>query len=79
MNAIRQYRPTFFDGPEPERAEFDSAESLLAVPFVASFGQYPDFRQFRVSDEWLVAEYADGARMIVGRLDDPKSVSLPPN
>ena len=57
---IRQHIPGFCDF-EPQTAEYNSKESLLAIPFVNNFANQLTFYQFSLSDELLMAEYKEGA------------------
>jgi hypothetical protein len=81
-NRIVQHVPAFVDA-EPQRAEFDTLDELLAVPWVAQW-QDPkttghQFCRFCISEELLIVEADEGRWWwVVGRLSHPERVQLPP-
>lgn len=76
-NAIRQYRPAFFEGFENETVEFSSLKEMLEIPWVKHFSTDPTFHQFSISNDNLMAEYREGREWwVVGFLKDP-NVELP--
>lgn len=78
---IRQHIPAFVDGIEPGRADFETLEQLLAVPFVKrwsepaeAFRRYSyvprryEYRESRNVD-YLMAEMADGKHWVIGYIE----------
>jgi hypothetical protein len=79
MAKINRYRPTFFEGFEPQTSEFNSIEELLAIDWINSFtekayGSTHEFYQFSVSRSAypkydnsisLIAEYDKGDYWLV--------------
>lgn len=76
-NEIRQHIPDFCEGFDKATAAFDSLDELLKIPFVANFMSSPNFHQFSVSDNHLMAEYRGGREWwVVGYLKNP-NIGLP--
>jgi hypothetical protein len=75
MNRIKQHLPGFVDG-EPQEANFDTVEDLLAIPWVGFFKQRPSFMRFSKSRELLMAEMRD-EHWVVGYIKEPDRVDLP--
>lgn len=72
MNSILQYRPAFFEGFKNERADFDTVEELMKVPFVKGFSEDENFFRFSVSGDHLLAEFRNGDEWwVVGTLKEP--------
>lgn len=59
-NEIRQYRPAFFEGFDAETVAFDTWDEILAIPWVKKFSERPEFHQFSMSNNHLMAEYRGG-------------------
>lgn len=85
-NAIRQYRPAFFEGFENETVEFDTLEELLAIPWVHSWSEQkaiPEteeggFDRYSKSDGHLMAELkGPRAWWVIGFIKHPDLVDLP--
>lgn len=67
---IKKHYPAFCDF-KPEEAEYEDIESLLKVPFVASWTEVPSFHQFSVSGNTLMAELKGGREWwVVGEMEN---------
>jgi hypothetical protein len=79
---IKQHIPNWAD-IEPGSGEFSTLEELLAVPFVASWKEAPNFLRYSKSKNMLMVELAptksepDGSHWVLGYLSDPQAVDLP--
>lgn len=62
-----QYRPAFFDGFDAENGEVSTLAELLAVPFIASWGEEPSFHRFSVS------EYESGKHTLLCELQEGRT------
>lgn len=77
MNEILQYRPAFFEGFENEVVPFKTVEQLLSIPWVSNFAASPNFYQFSLSNNNLMAEYRGGREWwVVGIVKNPQ-IPLP--
>jgi len=80
LNRFTQYIPAFVDarGGKPYSIEFRTTEELIALKVVQRYIR-DDFSHFAMSDEHLMAVSDDGfVHVVVGRIQYPKLVDLPP-
>ena len=86
MAKIRQHQPAFCSAYEKETSEFNSAQSLLNIPWVVNFRKlingkpYPEFYRHSIADgNTLMAEYKNGySWWVVGFIDNPELVKEMP-
>jgi hypothetical protein len=84
MSKVVQHVPGCVDiDPEDiERAEFNTQEELLAIPWIARWAEKKNFHRFSISkskiDNHLMAELDEGrVWWVVGYLSDREHLSLP--
>ena len=78
MSSIKQYIPNYVDGIDPETVKFFSTEELLKIPFVESWSKYPEFFQYSLSENLLMAEFKDGKEWwVVGYIYGDIIINLP--
>lgn len=78
MARFKQHLPGFVEGFEPGEFEFQTTEELLRHPLLAEYAAAFGFSHFAISDELVMAVYADGENWLVaGYVSDPDSVDLP--
>ncbi len=79
LNHCKQHVPGFVnDGEGGEEFGFSTTAELLASALCQRQATYPDFSQFALSDNCLMAIYDDGfSWRVVGYITKPELVDLP--
>ena len=80
MNKFRPYVPRYIDtrGLNLEEVLFDSTKDLLRIEHVQKFTKHPDFTEFVISNDLLMALLREGEKwLVVGFIKEPDKVDLP--
>lgn len=80
MNEFKPYFPNWIDTTQEQReiVSFFDTSDLLKIEHVQLFTKHPDFTEFVISDDIILALLDNGKRwMMVGAVKDPSTIKLP--
>lgn len=77
-NHFKQHIPNYMEGFDIWETAFDTLEELLASDYMKRWANYPEFHQFSLSDNCLMAELNKGFNWrVAGYIKYPELIDLP--
>jgi hypothetical protein len=78
MNSFIRHIPAFVElTTPPQHVSFTDTAELLDIDIVKQGSSKENFLHFAMSNNYLMAIFADGEYWAVGRIEDPSSIDLP--
>ena len=78
MNSFIRHIPAFVElTPPPQHIPFTDTAELLDIDVVKRWSSEEKFLHFALSNNYLMAIFADGEYWAIGRIEDTSSVDLP--